>query len=39
MKLLDVEFIDVKVMEVSFFICDGKYYNKWGFVVLVGVLI
>ena len=39
MKLLDVEFIDVKATEASLFTRDGKHYNKRGLAVLAGALI
>ena len=39
MKLLDVEFIDVKETETSLFTHDGKHYNKGGLAVLAGALI
>ena len=39
MKLLDVEFIDVKSTEASLFTRDGKHYNKQGLAVLAGALI
>ena len=39
MKLLDVEFIDVKAAEASLFTRDGKHYNKRGLAVLASALI